>query len=76
MEAVNCMAYNSGHNILELYNTLIQIQFSTNKAKLNNSGIKIQKTHKRFLSCPSLLDFSILFQIFCPELSDNTHFLS
>ena len=29
------MIYNPGHNILELYNILVQIKFSTNKRKLD-----------------------------------------
>ena len=29
------LIYNPGHNILELYNTLVQIRFTTNKRKLD-----------------------------------------
>ena len=31
----NAKIYNPGHNILELYNILVQIQFTTIKTKLN-----------------------------------------
>ena len=31
---------------------------------------------KPFLSCLVLLDFSVLFQIFCPALSEQTKFWS
>ena len=30
-----CYAYNPGHNILELYNIFVEIQFTTSKTKLN-----------------------------------------
>ena len=110
----------SWHNILGLYNVLIQVCFDTNKTKLdiqhNKVGIRIAsrlknlglreltnngkflnlggdmsnaqpvfqklnlenkiKKHakldiKRFQSCPILLDFFTLFQIFCPRLKTS-----
>ena len=30
------ICYNPGHNILELYNILVQIRFTTSKTKLDN----------------------------------------
>ena len=104
---------NLGHNILELYNSLVHVRFITSKTKhdiqYSKPGIRVAsrvaeqlktlykkifgwrhslvpsllsrnknlaiavKKHakadiKRFMSCPLLLDFSILFQIFCPGL--------
>ena len=32
----NKLCYNPGHNIMELYNILVQIQFATSKTKLDN----------------------------------------
>ena len=115
------LIYNLGHNILEVYYVLVQVQFATSKTKLdiqyNKLGIpvasradELRKTqeirkHKKMLksrwrysivpslnpknlilaiaikqyrkadikafqSCPILLDFFTLFQIFCPGLYD------
>ena len=35
MKASGCMEYNPGHNILELYNILVQVQLATSKTKLD-----------------------------------------
>ena len=33
--SLHCVNYNPGHNILELYNILVQIRFTTSKKKLD-----------------------------------------
>ena len=59
------LVYNLGHNILEIYNVLVEIRLTTSKAK---RGFQYRKL--------SILDFSILFPIFFPGLYEKTNFWS
>ena len=53
-------------------------QSAFQKLKFGNSSKKkhVKVDIKLFLSCPFLLDFYILFQLFCPGLSEQTKFWS
>ena len=41
LQSLNGTSYNLGHNILELYNVLVQIQLTTSKAKRDISYTKL-----------------------------------
>ena len=60
--------------ILNLGGDINQCPVSLPGIKLGNNSLKLRRKSKLFLSCPLLLDFFILFQIFCLRLQFTLSF--